>query len=634
VYWNGWAHEFGHQLQQIDGTVLYGNWNGHSAGYADGYDLMDSGYPDGESVYGLSAPDIGDKRIFPGWLPPAKIRTIPRPTSPTVTDVTLSPITVASGSTAHFQGIKIPIASGVYETVEARRRIRADSLDVHPGIWDQGIHIQQVFENADPPVVTVDSCDTLLSGGCIRDPGTDPRTSRCPPSARTAADSRPFCYPFPLWHPGDTYRDDADNVTIAVLSYSSASNTYVVRVSRGVPPGIPDVSITPWLTPPMNTWETKDIWIDSSCNGYGVYQFGIGAEGEPNGNGDQPCANHENRLYARITNIGTAPATDVVVSFDRSEPLGVGITRDTGWRGIHTVTLHDFPGLASIARGDHVDVWVPWSPDVPVSAITDPSGFAFHSCVRVRARPVAGEVVYANQDGEGEQENFFYFQARTSGGPAPGGRDTGPAILRGKIFLRNIDGKNQTTKNRTFFFATYDNFPDGWEFSVYGGRRAITLAPGEVAEVPIKVLVPSDAPTGRVFRLDVSAGTPVDLVDRAIPRRYFVPRTHHTYTVVAGDVIAVHTVKPSSIDLTATQDQNGNIAVAGTLIPAIKGLYLTIDYVNSNGAVKSHLVQTDGQGGFQDDFEGGADHGFTVRAFWVGNKAFSSARSEVQPDQV
>ncbi len=634
VYWNAWAHEFGHQLQQIDGIVLYGNWNGHAAGYGDGYDLMDSGYPDSESVYGLSAPDIGDKRIFPGWLPPSKIRTIPRPSSGmTTNDVTLSPITVASSTTTHFQGIKIPIAPGVYETVEARRRTRADSLDVHPGIWDQGIHIQQVFENADPPVVTVDSCDTLVvSGGCIRD-SSDPRTAMCPASARTAADSRPFCYPFPLWHPGNTYADTVNNVTIDVRSYDSTSNTYVVRVMRGVPAGIPDVSITPWLTAPLNTWETKDVWIDSSCNGFGVYQFGVGADGEPNGNGDQPCANHPNRLYARITNIGTADATDVVVSFDRANPLGVGIARATGWAGIRTVTFNDFSGLASIARGDHVDVWVPWNPVVPASAITDPTGFAFHSCVRVHARPVAGEVVYANQDGAGEQENFFYFQAQTSGGRA-GGRDEGPIILRGKIFLRNIDTKKGTTKPRTFFFATHDNFPDGWEFSVYGGRRAITLAPGQVAQIPIKVVVPADAPTGRIFRLDVSAGTPVDLVNRAIPRNYFVSRVHHTYTVVAGDVIAVHTVKPSKIDLQATQDGDGNISVTGTVIPGIKGTYITIDYIDSKGVVTSHLIQTDPSGAFTDDLKGGDDHEWTVRALWVGNMAFSSARTEIQPDQV
>jgi hypothetical protein len=547
-------------------------------------------------------------------------------------DVSLSPITVASSSTTHPQGIVLPIAPGIYETVEARRRIRADSLDVHPGIWDQGIHIQQVFENADPPVVTVDSCDSLVAGGCIRDL-SDTRLSRCPRNARTAADSQPFCYPFPLWHPGDTYTDSADGITVAVLSYDSSSNTYRVRITRGVPPGIPDVSITPWLTPPMNTWETKDIWIDSSCNGYDFYQFGMGADGEPNGNGDQPCANHENRLYARVTNIGTAAATDVVVSFDRSNPLGVGISRDTGWSGIRTVTFHDFPELASIPPGGHVDVWVPWTPVVPTSAITDPTSFAFHSCVRVHVRPVAGERVYANQDGQGEQENFFYFQAQTTGGGAGSRSNAAPTILTGKIFLRNIDGKN-ARKPRTFYFSTTTDFPAGWEYSVDGGLPSITLAPGEVVEIPIKVVVPPGVPPGQFYSLNVSAGTPVTLVNRAIPRRYFIQRIHHTYTIVAGDVISVHTVKPSKIDVQATQDKSGTIQVTGALAPAQKGLYLTIDYIDSKGTVTSSLVQTDSSGNFQDTFKGGSDQNWTVRAFWMGDVLNSSARTEVQPTQV
>jgi len=36
----------------------------------------------------------------------------------------------------------------------------------------------------------------------------------------------------------------------------------------------PEVIINPWTSPPGNTWETTDIWIDSPVNGYGTFRYG------------------------------------------------------------------------------------------------------------------------------------------------------------------------------------------------------------------------------------------------------------------------------------------------------------------------------------------------------------------------
>ena len=76
----------------------------------------------------------------------------------------------------------------------------------------------------------------------------------------------------------------------------------------------------------MNTSETVDIWIDSSCNGYEfpgtgrldpyflrgnplALRYGRRSSPKPSqrtviGNGDDLCVNHENRLYAEIDNGG------------------------------------------------------------------------------------------------------------------------------------------------------------------------------------------------------------------------------------------------------------------------------------------------------------------------------------------
>ena len=36
----------------------------------------------------------------------------------------------------------------------------------------------------------------------------------------------------------------------------------------------PDVMLYPWTSPPGDTWETTDIWIDSPANGYNTYRYG------------------------------------------------------------------------------------------------------------------------------------------------------------------------------------------------------------------------------------------------------------------------------------------------------------------------------------------------------------------------
>ena len=76
-------------------------------------------------------------------------------------------------------GIKIPINSTNYYLVDARERRRADTLNAGPGIWDEGVEILYVAEGADPPVIPIDSCDSIDPGHCVRDLGADPRAPDC-----------------------------------------------------------------------------------------------------------------------------------------------------------------------------------------------------------------------------------------------------------------------------------------------------------------------------------------------------------------------------------------------------------------------------------------------------------------------
>ena len=58
----------------------------------------------------------------------------------------------------------------------------------------------------------------------------------------------------------------------------------------------PDVVVKPWPSPPGNTWETTDIWVDSPVNGYGNFRYGI--RRDPHGD-TVPAATATIRPWAR-----------------------------------------------------------------------------------------------------------------------------------------------------------------------------------------------------------------------------------------------------------------------------------------------------------------------------------------------
>jgi hypothetical protein len=122
----------------------------------------------------------------------------------------------------------------------------------------------------------------------------------------------------------------------------------------------------------------------------------------PKGNGDNPAIGQVNRLYARVRNFGTQTATNVVVHFDVTSPLGLGIAGSNGFVQLGTVTSAQFPGLASIPAGGHTDVYINWTPSATLTPEQQAAGiFYFHSCVRVRLDHLPNEIIFGNQDGNG-----------------------------------------------------------------------------------------------------------------------------------------------------------------------------------------------------------------------------------------
>ena len=640
VWWNGWAHEVGHMLQLADGIVLGGIWNGHPSAYSSGYDLMDSGYPNHESVYALAgAPIVSNsatRRVFNGWLASSKVATVPASATPATTRIRLAPLSQNPGWTSLKQGIKLPIAPGVYYTVEARTRLNTDARNIGPGIWDEGVKIQLVNESSDPPVSPIDACDTTEPRGCVRQtdparPGYDDRSPNCNVFGLTAADKPAYCYGFRLWQPGQTFTDSTNNLQIRVES--RVASEFNIVVTRGAANRYPDVSLTPWNTLPMRTWETVDIWVDSSCNGYesdfGVrgLRYGRRGDGTVIGNGDDLCLAHANRLYARVRNGGTQAATNVRVRFKATNVVLVGRTRSTYYTEVGSVVI---PRLEATGRaGSTADVFVTYVPRFAGSVTAGRSSAS--GSVKVVVDPVPGEISLDNQDGDGEQENINRIEALYD--------------INAGVYTEILDRWNFEDR---FIDPLWDpcldctqhdyiltvqrirgqgGLPAGSKLTIADGRTVFSLKRGAIQQVPVRIQIPPQIKPGQTFMVGADVRTLIHLHHDAMPKGAKGAEHLHMHNL-GGITLAIQTVVRSTLKLGVQGDGKGGLSAFGTVTPAPpEGAIVAIDYRSPKGKVVTRLVKTDAEGRIKDSFMPALAGTWTVQALWMGDLERSSAAS-------
>ncbi len=535
--WGRIAHEIGHEMQQAGPP--------HPSNYNSQFEQMDAEYPGQTGVFEKQA-NMG----FPAWLSPGKYRTVNPPKGAVIT--LLSAETPPNAEQDVFQAAKVFLnfgGTGVYYLVSVRRRVLGDDIATGSplsspsdcttqatpnGIPDCGVMIERVVEGGDP---NVQDCDPVY--GC---------TNRWVDvlgkgGTRTA-----------LWHVGDTFdaatygkaSAASDGVSIRVLRRADADH-YTIEVTYGDFAAGPDVGLQSWLQPPGDTYETTDIWIDSPVNGYASpadsdalhYRYGIHADllggVVPTGNGDDPAVGVVNRLYARVRNYGTQPATNVTVFFDITNPPGLGINGSNGFVPLGSVGPTDFPGLASIPPGGSVDVYLEWTPNFTLTPQQIAQGiFAFHTCVRVRLSHVSGETFFANQDGDGQQENIDYFDATGAGG-APGA----PGPANGNIIhLRN----DSPAVSKTFSLGLLrDTLPAGWSVAINGGAPVVTLGPNEERDIPVAIRQDVAEAVGSRHRIRVIASSQITFVNPD------VPTPHDEARVLGGVTFEVGVVRKPTI---------------------------------------------------------------------------------------
>ncbi len=511
--WGRWAHEIGHAFQQ--------GGPAHPSDYNSEFELMDSNYPGQTGVF-----EKQEDMAYPGWMPASKYQTM----TPTC-DVGPTPCTGLGGGSAliwameydptgkpNIQAVKAYITDDLYYLISVRRRVLGDDLNggFTGGIPDEGVLIERVEEGADQ-WVTVQG-----KGGDRND----------------------------LWNDGDIYTNASDGIVVHVEAKIDDDN-YLILVTYDQDSAIqPDVMLYPWTSPPGDTWETTDIWIDSPANGYNTYRYGtwndLSGNLVPVGNGDEPTIGQVNRLYARVRNNGGAPASNVVVHFEITDPPGMGINDDTSWVSLGTLDSGDFPGLANIDPDEFVDVYLDWTPDFDIpDNVVEGGNFAFHTCLRVRLDPVAGETVFGNQDGDQEQENVFNFSV-----PDGAGADAVDTI----IHLHNDD-----LFDTAYYYLHYkSNLPTDWSVNINQGDLGVAVGPNSIVDVPVRIVSgdPATSDPGDTFGVEVYASA-LNLLTNDLD-----PNDQHPENQILGGVhLESRVVKETTLDCDFKEDANGGIVI-------------------------------------------------------------------------
>ncbi len=519
--WGRWAHEVGHAFQQ--------GGPGHPSNYKNEFELMDSNYPGQTGAF-----EKQSHTGFPGWLPSSKYQTF----TPSC-DVGPDPCVGLGGGVAvlwaieykqsdkpNAQAVKAYVTENLYYLISVRRRVLGDELNgdfqggpaATNGIPDEGVLIERVVEDAAQWV-------TVQGKGGDRNK---------------------------LWKAGDTFNSAGDGITINIRNKIDDDN-YTVYVTYDQKASLqPDVMLDPWVSPPGNAHETTDIWIDSPVNGYGTFRYGmwndLSGNPVPVGNGDDPAVGLVNRLYARVRNIGGAPASNVVVNFEITDPPGLGIAGSNGFTPLGTVNKVKFPALANIDPGQFVDVYLEWTPNFAVSPEDMAAGkFKFHTCVRVKLDAVANETVLGNQDGDREQENISYFEA-----PPAAGAPAFDAI----IHLRNDDPANSK-----FFQLYYESdLPAGWDIKVNNGDLGVDLAPNQVLDIPVKIIPGGAQAVGGIYGVDIAAASWLTLVSDLDPKD-----THMEFDTLGGVLVETRIVQATKVSCSAKVQTKGFVQVSGQL---------------------------------------------------------------------
>jgi M6 family metalloprotease-like protein len=257
---------------------------------------------------------------------------------------------------------------------------------------------------------------------------------------------------------GDTDAPPGTGITVRVAAERPSNGGYDVTVDY-TPPVDYNVRIQVGDPP----WTSPDIWVDNQEDGDG---YNTGKVDE------QPIANQDNRIYARVYNDGPAPAYDTEVRFLLSAPYH---TVD----GVDSFDLYRSVYIPLIPAGEYRDVYVVWRP----VGVDDP-----HNCVKVQLRRMSSDT---NASDNEAQENLWVKES-SHGSPYD--------VVDFGFQLKNAGEKEQLV------YFRYEGLPGHWTQD-FGPTKAV-VAPGELLEGRLKFQPDEKDPDCVEHDAHVTAWTP------------------------------------------------------------------------------------------------------------------------------
>lgn len=575
--WGRVAHEMGHSFGLRHTHQDYNSW----------FSLMARAYPSDLTVYSqeYSATDWFDETnneevFYPG---DSEAEFVVRPRSVDISgDIQSLKVVITFSS---YWGYKIP---KTYYIVEVINQSSEDAW-----LSDEGVHIYLV----DPS------------------PGVEPLTDM---DANPATASVADC----LFDAGQTFSDTANSITIEVVELVG-NDGYRIKINNNAGPI--DLMINPWgSTGSIRAWETPDIWVDSPMNGWDFTRYrdsgnpsGRWTSGIPIGIGDDPWNEHENRLYARIHNVGGVKVTNAKVSFYAIVPSGIG---NSGWQFIDDTTVTLDPGTSE-------EVFVTWTPEIDLC--TCQTGLVnVHGCVKVIIEEIPGELNIGNNVA---QENIDYYEI------------TKPTGANWGLFCVCFLVINAFPIERDFYFNFFD-FSWSWEnesgwshenqsdfgkFYHFKGDEQMEFM------LPMNILPGTQFGTTLEADIVISEVTSKESADPEFIGDIFME-------LIGGISILGMTMYRSSLTISTEIIENG-VKVEGTLTP-LDGfpaeLFPDVGEdrkilleISKGSSIIDTVVEMDDFGKFDHIFNTTDPSGYTVKAFYAGSEILASSRWPVTEDK-
>ncbi|MBD3189585.1 MAG: hypothetical protein GF308_03025 [Candidatus Heimdallarchaeota archaeon] len=413
-----------------------------------------------------------------------------------------------------------------------------------------------------------------------------------------------------LWQVGQSYHNATYDITIEVIDSSPAGFEVYVSNSADF---VSDLMIKEWGDPPGHTppYESYDIWVDSPANMYDYYRHNIG--GVPIGIGDDPWANHENRLYARIHNIGDLDAKDVVVRFYERNPIAAGVTNP--WEFINETQV-------DVDAGDKEEVYVLWKPEV-ASGSGDSGLMKVHGCVKVVIEQNNFEIDIANNQA---QENIDFFEI------IPGtwvGHSKEYIAKAANTIIGNFQVGNPFSRPEDIYINLVDETP-GWEISGGAIGKFTAFEAEEIKSFSIEITPGPEVEFGDEFEAHLVTGYihyDIPFGNESLVEGHLVP-----FGGISFEGALVH---PTVVDITPSYD-NGVVTVEGeltvdaaiTLFPDGGHKYILLEYAYETDRTPSYgSTEMDADGRFTFNFDVTKQGNYSVRAYYAGSPILQASAS-------